>query len=114
MPSAPPALHAGSGWVACHERGCGEVGHGAMPPVLHGMRGRPLMAVRYGHELLCLPGNAVMAPVERPQEPGMAEEETCEDNCSLTAEEQYDLALENVARAFFEFFVLGLADPLNA
>jgi len=50
-----------------------------------------------------------MAPVmERPQEPKMAEEETSEDDCPLTAKEQYDLALENIALAFSEFLYWAL------
>ncbi len=109
MPSTPPAPRAGSGWVACCERGHGEAGHGTMLPVLWGVRGLPLMAARYGPELPRLPGNAVMVPVEeRPQEPKMAEEETSEDDCPLTAKEQYDLALENVALSFSEFLYWAL------
>jgi len=39
MPFSPPAPCAGSGWVACPERGCGEAGHGTVLPVLHAVRG---------------------------------------------------------------------------
>ncbi len=109
MPSAPPAPRAGSGQVAHPERGHGEAGRGTMLPVLRGVRGRPLMAARYGLVRPHPPRKAVMAPVEeRPQELRMAEGEMSKDNRPLTDEEQYDLALENVALAFSEFLYWAL------
>ncbi len=67
------------------------------------------MAVRYGHELPCLAGNAAMPPVaERPQDPEVASDETSDEDCPLTAEEQYERTLENLALAFSEFLYLAL------
>jgi len=109
MPSAPPAPQAGSGPMAWQGRGCssagrGESRHGSRPPVLRASWGPPLMAVRYGHDLQHPARDAVMAPVaDRPQDPEVATEETSDNDCPLTAEEQYERTLENLALAFSEF-----------
>jgi len=109
MPSTPPAPRAGSGQVAHPGRGRGKAGCGLMLPVLHVVRGPPLMAARYGLVQPHPPRNVFMVPVkERPQEPRMAEEDTSKDDCPLMDEEHYELALENVALAFSEFLYWAL------
>jgi len=114
MPSALPAPRAGSGRMAWRGRGrssagCGELQHGSIPPVLRASRGPRLMAVRYGHELQRPAGDAAVAPVaERPPDPDVANDETSDDDRPLTAEEQYERTLENLALAFSEFLYWAL------
>ena len=110
MPSAPPAPRAmarrGGGRRGA---GRGESPRGSRPPVLLASRGPRLMAVRYGHELRRPAGDAAVAPVaERPPDPDVANDETSDDDRPLTAEEQYERTLENLALAFSEFLYWAL------